>query len=289
MFAMVANSVPSGMISAKRIREVVECENDIVSPQNPITTFKEKGTLEFKNVTFKYKSSDVNNVDNISFKVKKGETIAMVGYNGSGKSTIIDLIPRFYDPAKGEIYVDGVDVKKIDLKCLRDKISYISQKAFLFSGNIKNNIITNDSINEEMLESATRTAQLYEFVNKLPDKYETSISQLARNLSGGQKQRISVARALAKNPEIIIFDDSFSALDFKTDKALRNDLMKQYKECTKIIIAQRIATIMNADQIYVIDGGRILDSGSHKQLFKRCEVYRKLTLSQMSEKEATHA
>ena len=246
--------------------------------------------MEFKNVSFKYPDGDEYLLKDISFKANKGETVAFIGSTGSGKSSLVNLIPRFYDATEGEVLVDGLNVKEYTQEFLHDKIGYVSQRAVMFNDSVNNNVSYGDNgkgkINEEKIKEAVEVAQGKDFVEKMDDGYETNISQGGTNLSGGQKQRISIARAIARNPEIYIFDDSFSALDYKTDSVLRKKIKEYTKgEATILIVAQRIGTIMNADKIIVLDEGKIAGMGTHKELLENCEVYKQIALSQLSKEE----
>lgn len=280
--------IPRAIVSYKRIKEILNTEVTVENCENPVSFNEDnKGVVEFKNVTFSYPNADEPVLHNISFSTKKGETTAFIGSTGSGKSTLINLIPRFYDATEGEIFVDGVNVKDADIKELRNKIGYVPQKGILFSGTIESNIAYADyeNISEEDIRKAAEISQSAEFINAKEEGYETPIAEGGGNVSGGQKQRISIARALAKNPEFFIFDDSFSALDFKTDKALRIALKENIKDVTVLIVAQRISTIMNAEQIIVLDEGKIVGKGTHQELLKNCEVYREIAYSQLSKEE----
>lgn len=280
--------IPRAVVSYKRIKEILNTDITIKNPANPVP-FSEanKGIIEFRDVTFSYPGADEPVLHNITFSTKKGETTAFIGSTGSGKSTLINLIPRFYDVTQGEIYVDGVNVKNADIKKLRNKIGYIPQKGVLFSGTIESNIAYADpeNISREDAMKAAEIAQAEEFINTKEEGYDTPIAQGGGNVSGGQKQRLSIARALAKKPEFFIFDDSFSALDFKTDAALRKALKENIDDATILIVAQRISTIMNAEQIVVLDEGRIVGKGTHNELMKNCEVYREIAYSQLSKEE----
>ena len=287
MISLVSIMLPRALVSLKRIKEILKKEVSIVEPVNPVP-FKdsEKGIVEFKEVSFKYPDADEAMLKNISFKATPGTTTAFIGSTGSGKSTLINLIPRFFDATSGEIYVDGVNIKEASVIELRNKIGYVPQKGMLFSGTIKSNLMLgNDELTEKDMEEAARVSQSLEFINEKADKFDSEISQGGSNVSGGQKQRLSIARAIAKNPEIYIFDDSFSALDFKTDAALRKALFKHAKEATVLIVAQRISTIMNADNIIVLNEGEIVGSGTHKELMKNCQIYKEIALSQLKEEE----
>ncbi len=287
MLAMIFMMIPRAEVSAKRINEVLDTKQKII-PGNldPIT--KEKGTVEFKNVSFKYPDADEYVLENISFKVNKGETIAFIGSTGSGKSTLINLVPRFYDATGGEVLIDGINVKDYKPEVLNNKLGYVPQKAVMFAGTVNYNISYGDcgkDLTKEKIKEAAKVAQADEFIEKMDDKYETYIAQGGTNISGGQKQRLAIARAIAKEPEIYIFDDSFSALDYKTDATLRKELKNYTKEATSLIVAQRIGTIMQADKIVVLDSGKCVGMGTHKELLNNCEVYREIALSQLSKEE----
>ncbi len=287
MISLVSVMMPRALVSLKRIREILKKEISIVEPENPLA-FKEekKGIVEFKNVSFKYSDADEAMLKNISFKATPGTTTAFIGSTGSGKSTLVNLIPRFFDATSGEIYVDGINIKESSIVELRNRIGYVPQKGMLFSGTIKSNLMLgNDNLTEEEMLNAAKVSQSLEFIDAKKDKFESEISQGGTNVSGGQKQRLSIARAIAKNPEIYIFDDSFSALDFKTDAALRKALFKHAKDATVLIVAQRISTIMNADNIIVLNEGEIVGSGTHKELLKSCKIYKEIALSQLKEEE----
>ena len=277
--------LPSATVSAKRINEVLDTEIKIESPTEVINT-KTLGEIEFKNVSFKYPGADANVISNISFKAKKGDTVAFIGTTGSGKSTIVNLIPRFYDATSGEILVDGVNIKDLSLETIRDKVSYVPQKAYMFSGTIKENMqMGNEDITDENINKAIDISMASEFVNNLDDKLLSRVSQGGKNFSGGQRQRLCIARALARNPEIVIFDDSFSALDYKTDRLVRQNINKQMEGVTKLIVAQRIGTIMDANLIVVLEHGQIVGCGTHQTLLQDCDIYREIALSQLSKEE----
>ena len=287
MISMVSVMLPRAAVSLERIDKVLGTKLSIKDPENPVE-FKEdkKGYVEFKNVSFKYPDAEECILNNISFTAKPGETTAFIGSTGSGKSTLINLIPRFFDVTEGEILLDGVNIKDVSQHDLREKIGYVPQKGLLFSGTIDSNLRygKKDATNEEIIR-ASRIAQATEFIDSKPEKYETEISQGGTNVSGGQKQRLSIARAIAKNPEVYIFDDSFSALDFKTDAKLRKVLKQEISESTILIVAQRISTILNAEQIIVLDEGNVVGIGTHKELLNNCEVYKQIALSQLSKEE----
>lgn len=289
MISMVSIMLPRASVSAQRISEVLETETTIKEEKNPLQFNKsKKGYIEFKNVSFRYPGAEEDVLSNLNFVAKPGETTAFIGSTGSGKSTLINLIPRFYDATEGQILVDGTDVKKVDIHDLRDRIGYVPQKGILFSGNIESNLKYGvESAKEEDLIKAAEIAQAMEFISAKPEGFKTEISQGGTNVSGGQKQRLSIARAIVKKPEVYIFDDSFSALDFKTDSALRKALKAKTKESTVLLVAQRISTVMNAEQVIVIDEGKIVGIGNHKELMENCEVYKQIALSQLSKEELT--
>ena len=284
MLTVVFVMLPRASVSAGRINEVLDTRNSI-NDGNGVGKTKKKGEIEFKNVSFKYPDAEEYILKNISFKAKKGGTIAFVGSTGCGKSTLINLIPRFYDVTSGEIIVDGYNIKDYKLNELRDKMGYVSQKAVIFSGSIKSNIEFNDKLTQDELDMAVKISNAEEFISEKEGKFEAEVSQGGTNLSGGQKQRLSIARAVAKKPEFYIFDDSFSALDLKTDYNVRNALKEQCKNATKFVVAQRIGTIKDADLILVLDNGEVVGIGKHEKLLKECEVYREIALSQLSKKE----
>jgi ATP-binding cassette subfamily B multidrug efflux pump len=287
MISMISIMLPRAMVSAGRINEVLETDPKI-KDKDKTKEFKEdkKGYVEFKDVSFHYPDADTEVISDITFTAKPGETTALIGSTGSGKSTIVNLIPRFYDVTGGELLVDGINIKDANQKELRKRIGFVPQKGVLFSGTIESNIKYGDENipDEKMIETA-QIAQAEEFINTKPDKYNEPIAQGGGNVSGGQKQRLSIARAIAIDPEIFVFDDSFSALDLKTDKILREELAKRTKDKTVIIVAQRISTIMNADQIIVLDEGKIVGKGTHEELMKTCETYQQIALSQLSKEE----
>ena len=289
MLAMIFMMLPRAQVSANRINEVLDTEISIKDGKINTKTNNEVGTVEFKNVSFKYPDADEYLLKDISFKANKGDTVAFIGSTGSGKSTLINLIPRFYDATEGEVLVDGINVKDYTQEFLHDKIGYVPQKAVMFNGTVKSNISYGDNGKEkptdEQIKKAIEVAQGTEFVEKMDGQYDAHMAQGGTNVSGGQKQRLSIARAIARNPEIYIFDDSFSALDYKTDSVLRKELKKYTSDATSLIVAQRIGTIMNADQIVVLDNGVIVGKGTHKELLKTCEVYKQIALSQLSKEE----
>ena len=277
--------VPRGIVSAKRINEVLNTKSSLQDGKHDEQLAQNKGTIEFKNVSFRYPEADADVLENISFSVSQGQTVAFIGSTGSGKSTLINLIPRFYDCSEGQILVGGRDVKDYSQHALHQMIGYVPQKGLLFSGTVKSNIkYGKEDASDEEIAKAIDISQSG-FVYQLPNGLDYHISQGGKNVSGGQKQRLSIARAIIKNPDILIFDDSFSALDYKTDKIVRKNLNKAYKNTTKLIVAQRIGTIMNADQIIVLDQGKMVGKGKHKELLKTCKVYREIALSQLSEEE----
>ena len=289
MLAMIFMMLPRAQVSANRINEVLDTEISIKDGKINTKTNNEVGTVEFKNVSFKYPDADEYLLKDISFKANKGDTVAFIGSTGSGKSTLINLIPRFYDATEGEVLVDGINVKDYTQEFLHDKIGYVPQKAVMFNGTVKSNISYGDNGKEKptdkQIKKAIEVAQGTEFVEKMDGQYDAHMAQGGTNVSGGQKQRLSIARAIARNPEIYIFDDSFSALDYKTDSVLRKELKKYTSDATSLIVAQRIGTIMNADQIVVLDNGVIVGKGTHKELLKTCEVYKQIALSQLSKEE----
>lgn len=286
MLVMIFMMLPAAQVSAERINEVLE--RDVNIKEGSVGEGIEQGTVEFKNVSFRYPHASEDELSNISFKINKGQTLAIIGATGSGKTTLISLIPRFYDATEGEVLVDGVNVKNYKFDTLYDKLGYVTQKAVLFAGSIRENVFFGESAapeTDEELKNAIGLSQAEEFVDKLPDGAEHMISQMGRNVSGGQKQRLSIARALSRKPEILVFDDSFSALDYKTDAKLREGLNEKLKDTTKIIVAQRISTIRHADKIIVLDRGEAVGMGTHEELMKNCDVYKEIALSQLSAAE----
>ena len=291
MISMMSIMLPRANVSAKRIMEIIETKDTIYNSDH-LVDFKpeERGKVEFKNVSFRYPDADYDVITDINLVANPGETTAFIGSTGSGKSTLINLIPRFYDVTDGELLVDGVNIKDVDLHELREKIGFVPQKGVLFTGTIKDNIkYGNENITDEDVDKALEVAQATEFVSKLKGGVDYDISQGGTNVSGGQKQRLSIARAIAKNPDIYVFDDSFSALDFKTDEKLRGELAKITKDKTVLIVAQRISTIMNADKIVVLNEGSVVGIGTHKELMKNCNVYKEIALSQLSKEELENA
>lgn len=286
MLVMIFMMLPAAQVSAERINEVLE--RDVNIKEGSVSEGREQGTVEFKNVSFRYPHASEDELSNISFKINKGQTLAIIGATGSGKTTLISLIPRFYDATEGEVLVDGVNVKNYKFDTLYDKLGYVTQKAVLFAGSIRENVFFGESAapeSDEELKNAIELSQAEEFVDKLPDGTEHMISQMGRNVSGGQKQRLSIARALSRKPEILVFDDSFSALDYKTDAKLREGLNEKLGDTTKIIVAQRISTIRHADKIIVLDRGEAVGMGTHEELMKSCDVYKEIALSQLSAAE----
>ena len=287
MISMISIMLPRAAVSAKRINEVLEKDLSIANKEK-IKRFKEdkKGLVEFKNVCFRYPDADEEILTDINFTAKPGETTAIIGSTGSGKSTIVNLLPRFYDVTRGELLIDGTNIKDVGVKELRKKIGFVPQKGILFSGTIKSNIkYGNPKMSDEDMIKAAQIAQAEEFILAKEEKYDSPIAQGGNNVSGGQRQRLSIARAIAISPEILVFDDSFSALDLKTDKALRSALAKEVKGKTVIIVAQRISTIMNAEQIVVLEEGKVVGKGTHEQLMKNCDTYKQIAISQLSEEE----
>ena len=287
MITAMSIMLPRANVAALRINDVLKTKVSVTDPESPVQPAENvKGTVEFDHVSFAYPEAGENVLTDISFKAEKGETIAIIGSTGSGKSTLVNLIPRFYDVTEGRVLVDGIDVRDMTQKDVRSRLGYVPQKGVLFSGTIDSNIrYGKTDISETEVKEAAEVAQAIEFIETKPEKYTSPIAQGGTNVSGGQKQRLSIARAIAKKPEIFIFDDSFSALDFKTDSTLRKALKAHTKDATTIIVAQRISTILNADKIIVLDDGHMAGIGSHKELMKNCEVYRQIAMSQLSEEE----
>lgn len=289
MLVMIFIILPRASVSAKRINEVIKTKTTIKDGILENAIGDGTGNIEFRNVSFKYPDAEEYVLENINFTAKKGEMVAFIGSTGCGKSTIINLIPRFYDATDGEILINGINIREYKQTDLRNKIGYVSQKAILFGGTVQSNITYGNNgtgnYTKEQVEASAITAQASEFIEKMEDGYDSYIAQSGSNLSGGQKQRISIARAICRNPEIFIFDDSFSALDYKTDKELRKELMKKCANATKLIVAQRIGTIRDADKIVVLDDGKIAGIGTHKELMKQCEVYKQIAYSQLSKEE----
>ena len=290
MLAMIFMILPRAQVSASRINEVLDTSVSVIDGE--VTEKHEVGTVEFKNVSFKYPDAEEYVLKNISFKANKGDIVAFIGSTGSGKSTLVNLIVRFYDVTDGEILIDGVNIKDYKLEYLYKLIGYVPQRAVMFNGTVNSNINYGEAmeeISDKKILEAAKVAQADEFISKMDNGYESHIAQGGTNVSGGQKQRIAISRAIAKNPEIYIFDDSFSALDYKTDAILRSELKKYTKDATSLIVAQRIGTIMNADKIIVLDNGESVGVGTHKELLKSCEVYKQIALSQLSKEELDNA
>ena len=286
MLVMIFMLYPQAQVSAERINEVLETVPHITEGTQDAAP--EQGTLEFRDVSFRYPNAKEDELEHISFKVGRGQTLAVIGATGSGKTTLVGLIPRFYDATDGEVLIDGVNVKDYTFDALYDRLGYVTQKAVLFAGTVRDNVFFGESAvpeTEETLNEALSLSQAAEFVGKYPEGAEHPIAQLGRNVSGGQKQRLSIARALARKPEILVFDDSFSALDYRTDAALREGLAKELPDTTKVIVAQRISTIRHADQILVLDRGAAVGLGTHDELMRSCDVYREIALSQLSAAE----
>ena len=292
MLTMIFILLPRATVSAKRINEILDTVCSVTDGPGAEPKAADRGTLEFKNVSFKYPGAEDYVIRNVSFSAKRGEVVAFIGSTGSGKSTIVNLIPRFYDATEGEVLVDGIDVRQYTQKQLRDRLGYIPQRSVLFSGTVASNVAYGDNghefsgeESEEAVRRAVSIAQASDFVENMPDNYDSDISQGGTNVSGGQKQRLCIARAVCRDPEIFIFDDSFSALDFKTDRNLRTALRKELHEATSVIVAQRIGTIREADRIVVLENGEVAGMGTHNELMKTCEVYREIALSQLTEEE----
>lgn len=291
MIAMIITIMPRANVSANRINEVLDTVDSILDGN--VKKGNEEGTVEFKHVYFKYPNAEEYVLEDISFKANKGDVVAFIGSTGSGKSTLINLVPRFYDVTSGEVLVDGVNVKDYDQNSLHNILGYVPQKAVMFNGSVKYNVSYGENgkgkKNNKLIEEAIKVAQAEDFVTKMDDGYDSHIAQGGTNVSGGQKQRLAIARAIARKPEIYIFDDSFSALDYKTDSVLRKELKKYTKDATSLIVAQRIGTILYADKIIVLDEGKCVGMGTHKELLKNCEVYREIALSQLSKEELENA
>ena len=289
MLVVIFVILPRASVAARRIQEVLDTHPTIVDGTRTEGQQGVTGEVEFKNVSFHYPDAEECVLKNITFTAHKGETVALIGSTGCGKSTVINLVPRFYDATEGQVLVDGVDVREYSQKALRNKIGYVSQKATLFTGSIRSNVAYGDNGREaaslDQVKEAVATAQASEFVEQMDNSYDGYVAQGGSNLSGGQKQRISIARAIARKPEILIFDDSFSALDYKTDRVLRRALDKECKDVTRIVVAQRIGTIRDADKIIVLDEGKIAGMGKHQELMENCEVYQQIALSQLSKEE----
>lgn len=292
LLVMVFIMLPRASVSAKRVNEVLNTQSSIQDGEGVIVADEDKGKIAFKNVSFKYQDADEYVLEDINFECKKGDVIAFIGSTGSGKSTLINLVPRFYDVTEGEVLVDGHNVKDYELSDLRKRIGYVSQRAVLFTGSVLSNVAMEggeEKPDETEVNKAIDVSQSSEFVHKMDQGINSHISQGGKNVSGGQKQRLSIARAIAKNPEILIFDDSFSALDYRTDKAVRSALNKEFKNTTILIVAQRIGTIKDADEIIVLDEGKVVGKGKHEALLKNCSVYKEIALSQLSEEELKDA
>ena len=284
MMLMMFILLPRASVAAKRINEVLETELSVKDPETE-TPLKECGTVEFRDVSFRYPDADADVFEHVSFRAEKGQTIAFIGSTGSGKSTLINLVPRFYDATEGEVLVDGVNVKELKQSTLRDKIGYVPQKGVLFSGTVAENIAFGGKAGREEIEEAAKIAEADGFIGEMENGYDSPIAQGGKNVSGGQKQRLSIARAVATRPEIMIFDDSFSALDYRTDKQVRANLKEHLAGVTNLIVAQRIGTIMDADKIIVLDKGKAVGEGTHRELLENCDVYREIALSQLSKEE----
>ena len=289
MLAMIFIMLPRAQVSAGRINEVLDTDFSIKDGDLIQAPSNVKGEVEFKNVSFKYPDGDEYILKNISFTAKKGETVAIIGSTGSGKTTLVNLIPRFYDATEGEVLVDGVNVKDYKQEILNNKLGYVPQKAVMFSGSVNYNVAYGENgkgkISDDKIEKAVEISQSKEFVEKMPETYDSYISRGGTNISVGQKQRLAIARAIARDPEIYIFDDSFSALDYKTDFTLREQLKQYTKDSTNIIVAQRIGTILNADKIIVLENGECVGMGTHKELLQNCKVYQEIAYSQLSKEE----
>jgi len=286
LFSMVFIMYPRAAVSASRIQELLEADPLIKNPENGVKETEIKGLLEFNNVTFAYPDGEADVLKNVSFTAKAGETVAFIGSTGSGKSSLINLIPRFYDVTDGSIKVDGVDVREYDIHALREKIGFIPQKALLFSGSIESNIrFGKKNADENEIKYSAKVAQAYDFIKHKPKKFDEELSEGGANVSGGQKQRLSIARALVRKAEIYVFDDSFSALDFKTDSVLRARLKEETRDSVVLIVAQRISSIMDADKIIVLDEGEVVSIGTHKELLKNSKIYYEIATSQLKKEE----
>ncbi len=288
MLIIIFIIMPRALVSAKRINEVLHVKPSITDPEHPAEINDVKGEVEFKNVSFKYPDAEEYVIENISFKANKGDTVAFIGSTGSGKSTLINLVPRFYDVTEGEVLVDGINVKDYKLEDLHRKIGYVPQRGVLFSGSVDSNVnygYDAETRTQDDVKRAVAIAQGSDFVEKMEGKYNAAIAQGGTNVSGGQKQRLCIARAVVRNPEIFIFDDSFSALDYKTDRVLRSTLNKETGDSTRLIVAQRIGTILDADKILVLDEGKVVGQGTHSELMESCEVYRQIAYSQLNKEE----
>ncbi|WP_367275913.1 ABC transporter ATP-binding protein [uncultured Intestinimonas sp.] len=286
MMVMIIMLMPAAQVSAQRINEVLDTQVSL--REGTLTDAPEQGTVEFRDVSFRYPSSGKDVLEHISFQAKKGETVALIGATGSGKTTLVSLLARFYDATEGQVLVDGVDVRDYTFRALYDRVGYVTQKAVLFSGDIRSNVLFGESRGgdtDEDVRRALALAQASEFVDKLPEGLDAPIAQGGTNVSGGQKQRLSIARALARAPEILVFDDSFSALDLRTDAKLRAGLDRELGDATRIIVAQRIGSIRNADKIIVLDEGKIVGTGTHEELLRDCPTYREIARSQLSSEE----
>ena len=286
MMVMIIMLIPAAQVSAQRINEVLETRNSLT--QGTRTDAPEAGTVEFRDVSFHYPSSDKNVLEHISFTARRGETVAFIGATGSGKTTLVSLAARFYDATEGQVLVDGVDVRDYTFDALYDRVGYMTQKAVLFSGDIRSNVLFGASRggnSDEDVQKALDLAQASEFVDRMPGGIRAPIAEGGTNVSGGQKQRLSIARALARRPEILVFDDSFSALDYRTDAKLRAGLDRELKDTTRLIVAQRIGTIRNADKIIVLDEGKMVGMGTHRELMQTCPVYQEIARSQLSREE----
>ena len=287
MLSLVSIILPRAVVSFKRISEVLDKDSTVLDPEDPKHLDKDALlTVKFNDVNFMYHDADENVIENISFEAKPGTVTAIIGSTGCGKSTLINLIPRFFDVTKGSVTINDIDIRDLSLEELRRNIGYVPQKGFLFNGDIASNLkLSKEKISDEDMKRAAKIAEATEFIEKKEKKYHEEISEGGNNVSGGQKQRLAIARALAFNPKILIFDDSFSAVDYKTDSLLRKNIKKHVKDATTFIVAQRISTIMDADQIIVLDSGKIVGIGTHEKLMKSCSIYKEIALSQLSKEE----